>query len=69
MDWKRFCAPLHEEMKKEQIWPCIIATLGVSLTMGFYGKEVDSYWMYMGLILLWSVVSYFFYLVYLYNKS
>ena len=68
MDWKRFYAPMHEEMRKEQIWPTMIASLGVAPAV-YFAREAGSFWVCLGVILLWSIIVYLFYLVYLYNRN
>ena len=67
MDWKKFWAPVHEEMHKEQIWVNIIGALGV-LPAGYIGKMTDSFLVYMGIIVLWYFLFFFLYLIYMYNK-
>ncbi len=39
MDWKKFWAPVHEEMRKEQIWFNIIGALGI-LPAGYIAKMI-----------------------------
>ena len=65
MDWKKFWAPMREEMRKEQIWPTTIASLGI-IPIGIFAKEIPSIWVGWCLLLIWFVFVYFFYFVYLY---
>ena len=67
MDWKKFWAPVYEEMRKEQIWVNIIGALGI-LPAGYIGKTTDSFLVFMGIIVLWYILVFFFYLIYMYNK-
>ena len=67
MDWKKFWAPVSEEMRKEQIWVNIIGGLGI-LPAGYIGKMTDSFLVCMGIIVLWYILVFFLYLIYMYNK-
>ena len=67
MDWKKFWAPVHEEMHKEQIWVNIIGALSI-LPAGYIAKMTDSFLVYMGIIVLWYFLFFFLYLIYMYNK-
>ena len=68
MDWKKFWAPMRQEMKKEQLLPIIISSLGI-FPIIYYAKEISSIWVLWGLLIIWFVIVYFFYLIYLYNKK
>ena len=68
MDWKKFWAPMRQEMRKDQIWPAIIASFGI-FPINHFAKEIPSIWVSWGVLLIWFGIVYFFYLVYLYFKK
>jgi len=59
---------MRQEMRKDQIWPAIIASFGI-IPSNYFAKEIPSIWVSWGLLLIWFGIVYFFYLVYLYFKK
>ena len=59
---------MRQEMRKDQIWPTIIASFGI-IPSNYFAKEIPSIWVSWGLLLIWFGIVYFFYLVYLYFKK
>ena len=55
-------------MRKDQIWPTIIASFGI-IPSNYFAKEIPSIWVSWGFLLIWFGIVYFFYLVYLYFKK
>ena len=68
MDWKKFWAPMRQEMRKDQMLPAIIASFGI-FPINHFAKEIPSIWVSWGLLLIWFGIVYFFYLLYLYFKK
>ena len=59
---------MRQEMRKDQIWPTIIASFGI-IPSNYFAKEIPSIWVSWGLLLIWFGIVYFFYLIYLYFKK
>ena len=59
---------MRQEMRKDQIWPAIIASFGI-IPSNYFAKEIPSIWVSWGFLLIWFGIVYFFYLVYLYFKK
>ena len=59
---------MRQEMRKDQMWPAIIASFGI-IPSNYFAKEIPSIWVSWGLLLIWFGIVYFFYLVYLYFKK
>ncbi len=59
---------MRQEMRKDQIWPTIIASFGI-IPSNYFAKEIPSIWVSWGLLLIWFGIVYFFYLVYIYFKK
>ncbi len=55
MDWNKFWAPMRQEMRKEQIIPIIISSLGI-FPINYFAKEIGSIWIVWGLLLIWFIV-------------
>ena len=72
MDWKKFWAPLTQEIKKEQkwsvMWPNVISALGI-FPGCIIAREYLNVWWACGLVLAWYFIVYFVWLIYLYNKK
>ena len=47
MDWKKFWAPMRQEMRKDQMWPTIIASFGI-IPSNYFAKEIPSIWVSWG---------------------
>ena len=59
---------MRQEMRKDQIWPTIIASFGI-IPSNYFAKEIPSIWVSWGFLLIWFGIVYFFYLIYLYFKK
>ena len=59
---------MRQEMRKDQMWPAIIASFGI-IPSNYFAKEIPSIWVSWGLLLIWFGIVYFFYLVYIYFKK
>jgi len=72
MDWKKFWAPMTQEVKKEQVWstmwPNLISALGI-FPGCLLAREYLNVWWACGLCVSWYFIVYFVWLVYLYNKK
>ena len=59
---------MRQEMRKDQMWPAIIASFGI-IPSNYFAKEIPSIWVSWGFLLIWFGIVYFFYLIYLYFKK
>ena len=65
---KKFWAPMREEFNKEHVIINIIGALGI-FPSGLIGRQLDNFWIYCGIFLLWWALVVLIYLAYRYFKN